>query len=207
VLFGGWGGAVSVLRNGVDLAYFCPDDTPRDPATVVFSGKMSYHANVTAALHLMHDIMPRVWAQRPDVKVVIAGKDPPSEICNLQSTIRNLAVTGTVPDIRPYLRQATAAVVPTPYGAGIQNKVLEAMACGTPVVASPQAVSALQTTDGEDVLLAEEPEAFAQAVLRLLEDGDLQQRLGRAGRRYVEHHHDWRTVAERLEAIYQETKE
>jgi glycosyltransferase involved in cell wall biosynthesis len=78
---------LTVLPNGVDLSYFAPDDTPRDPATVLFSGKMSYHANVTAALHLVHDIMPLVWEERPEAKVIIAGKDPPSEIRNLDSAI------------------------------------------------------------------------------------------------------------------------
>jgi glycosyltransferase involved in cell wall biosynthesis len=212
---------ITVLPNGVDLAYFCPDDTPRDPATVLFSGKMSYHANVTAALHLVHDIMPLVWRERPEVKVVIAGKDPPSEIRNLdsampetaghavrnpQSEIRNVTVTGTIPDLRPYLRSATVAVSPLLYGAGIQNKVLEAMACGTPVVASSQAVSALQTTDGEDLLVASDAETFAHHILAVLGDRSLAQRLGLAGRRYVEAHHDWNEIAKRLEAIYQEVQ-
>ena len=198
--------AISVLPNGVDLTYFTPGDQPRQPDTLVFSGKMSYHANVTAALHLINDVMPHVWAQRPDVKLWIVGKDPPREI--RQSAIRNpqsaIRVTGTVPDIRPYLQQATAAVVPTPYGAGIQNKALEAMACETPVVASPQAVSALQVTDGQNVLVAADPAQFAHQVLELLENEPLRKRMGRSGREYVARHHDWQAVAERLEGIYQE---
>ncbi len=80
---GGKGGEVVVLPNGVDLAYFTPDETPRAAATVLFSGKMSYHANVTAALHLAHDIMPLVWARRPDVQVWIVGKDPPQNVQRL----------------------------------------------------------------------------------------------------------------------------
>ncbi len=154
---GGRGGEVSVLPNGVDLAYFCPDDTPRDPATVVFSGKMSY---------------------------------------------RNVEVTGTVPDIRPYLRRATLAVVPLVYGAGSQFKVLEAMACATPVVATPQASSALQIQAGEQLLVAEDAETFAKSILRLSNDPDLQHRLGAAGRHYVERQHDWKTIGQQLEFIY-----
>ncbi len=202
---------ITVLPNGVDLAYFTPTDEPREPDTLIFSGKMSYHANVTAALYLVHDIMPHVWAQRPDVKVWIVGKDPPREITNLKTSHQPsaishqpIAVTGTVPDIRPYLRRATAAVVPTPYGAGIQNKVLEAMACGTPVVASPQAVSALQVVQGQDLLVRREPREFARDILRLLEDRDLASRLGAAGRHYVEENHNWDVVTGELEKIYQE---
>jgi len=196
---------VTVLPNGVDLAYFTPTNEPREPDTLVFSGKMSYHANVTAVLHLVNDIMPHVWAQRRHVRLIIAGKDPPRQIRAL--AIRHwplITVTGTVPDIRPYLRQATAAVVPTPYGAGIQNKVLEAMACETPVVASPQAVSALQVTDGQEILVGADPQQFAQRVLGLLEDRELRVRIGHAGRKYVERNHDWWVVAGRLEEIYRE---
>ena len=197
--------AISVLPNGVDLTYFTPADEPREPDTLVFSGKMSYHANVTAVLHLINDVMPLIWAQRRHVRLIIAGKDPPRQVRAL--TARHwplVTVTGTLPDLRPCLRRATAAVVPTPYGAGIQNKVLEAMACATPVVASPQAVSALQTTDGQDVLIAGEPAEFARRVLQLLEDAELQERIGRAGRTYVEKNHDWRTIAAKLEETYQE---
>ncbi|MDH7487833.1 MAG: glycosyltransferase [Anaerolineae bacterium] len=196
---------ITVLPNGVDLSYFTPADAPREPDTLIFSGKMSYHANVTAVLHLVNDIMPLVWAGRQHVRLIIAGKDPPRQVRALAARHWPLiTVTGTVPDLRPYLRQATAAVVPSPYGAGIQNKVLEAMACATPVVASPQAVSALQTTDGQDVLLAAEPAEFARRLLHLLEDSELQQRIGRAGRAYVEKNHDWRVIAARLEEVYRE---
>ena len=213
---------LTVLPNGVDLAYFTPTGEPREADTLVFSGKMSYHANVTAVLHLVEEIMPLVWAQRQQVRLIIAGKDPPRKVRALACRHWPLVgVTGTVPDIRPYLRRATVAVVPTPYGAGIQNKVLEAMACETPVVASAQAVSALQVTDGEEILVAGEPSGraprlssakssgrgpaeFARRVLELLENEALRKRIGRRGREYVEKHHDWRRVAEQLERIYRD---
>jgi glycosyltransferase involved in cell wall biosynthesis len=107
--------------------------------------------------------------------------------------------------MRPYLASATVATAPVPYGAGIQNKVLEALACGTPVVATPRAVAALQVKPGEQVLVGDGPVAFAEAILRLLRSAELRARLGRAGRRYVEQNHDWGTVASRLERVYQET--
>jgi len=196
---------ITVLPNGVDLTYFTPTDEPREADTLIFSGKMSYHANVTAVLHLVNEIMPHVWAERRHVRLIIAGKDPPRGVRALATRHWPLVrVTGTVPDIRPYLRQATAAVVPTPYGAGIQNKVLEAMACETPVVASTQAVTALQVTDGQEVLVARGPVEFAQQVLALLEDEALRKRIGREGRQYVERHHDWSAIAEQLERTYQD---
>jgi glycosyltransferase involved in cell wall biosynthesis len=93
-------------------------------------------------------------------------------------------------------------VAPVTYGAGIQNKVLEALACGTPVVASPQAVSALDVRPGEHLLVEDGAEAFAQAVLGLLGNAGLRARLGSAGRRYVETHHNWDGIAARLEDVY-----
>ena len=195
---------ITVLPNGVDLAYFAPTDEPRQPDTVAFTGKMSYHANVTGALHLMHEIMPLVWAQRPGVRVWVVGKDPPREVRRLSVTDGRIEVTGTVPDMRPYLQRATVAAAPAPYSAGIQNKVLEAMACGTPVVASPRAVSSLDVTNGRHALVARDPAGFADAVLSLLEDPALCRQIGRDARRYVEMYHDWRLIAEQLEAIYGE---
>jgi len=111
-------------------------------------------------------------------------------------------VTGTVKDLPPYLQQATVAVAPIAYGVGIQNKVLEAMACATPVVTTPQAVSALEVCSGEDVLVAQEPGEFADAVLSLLYDQQARQRLGQAGRLYVEEHHKWDSIAGQLVGIY-----
>jgi polysaccharide biosynthesis protein PslH len=200
---------LQVVPNGVDLDYFSPNGRHREATTIAFSGKMSYHANVTAALHLVNDIMPKVWAQRPEVKVVIVGKDPAPEICALvnkpqdPSGQQQVVVTGTVADIRPYLHQSAVAVAPVPYGAGIQNKVLEAMACGSAVVASPQACSALGVQPGRDLLVADTPDAFANSILALLAQPVQQQSLGFSARSYVEGYHSWNAVVAQLEQIYQ----
>ncbi|RME76671.1 MAG: glycosyltransferase, partial [Chloroflexi bacterium] len=193
---------IVVLPNGVDLAYFAPADTPRQPATVVFTGKMSYHANIAAALDLAHRVMPLVWQTFPQARLVLAGKDPPPELLGLSAEAR-ITVTGSVPDLRPYLAQATVAVTPIRYGVGIQNKVLEAMAMAAPVVSTPQAVSALQVEPGREVLVGESPQALAEAIVALLSNADLQRRVGQAGRRFVERHHDWDAIAARLETVYE----
>jgi glycosyltransferase involved in cell wall biosynthesis len=147
--------------------------------------------------------MPRVWRERPNVRVNIVGHNPPRQLRDLITHhASGITLLGSVPDIRPYLQQAGVAVAPMPYGAGIQNKVLEAMACATPVVATPQAVSAIQAIDGEHLLLGAPPAVFARQVLRLLEDANLRARVGAAGRRYAETHHDWNTIAKQLEEIY-----
>ncbi len=193
---------IGVLPNGVDLDYFHPNPAAKcDSSTLVVSGKMSYHANVSMVLHLVREIMPRVWKHQAEVKLVIVGKDPGPEIQAL-AVDRRITVTGTVADIRPYLWSASAAVAPVRYGAGIQNKVLEALACGVPVIASRQAVSALQAQAGQELLTADDPDSFAQAVLHVLSDQATRRQLGQAGRRYVERYHDWDGIAAQLEGIY-----
>jgi glycosyltransferase involved in cell wall biosynthesis len=198
---------VSVLQNGVDLDYFAPSTAAsRQRATIVTSGKMSYHANVTMTLYLAEEIMPRVWAQQPELELVIVGKDPAPEIQSLRHHPR-IRVTGTVPDIRPYLSTATVAVAPVTYGAGIQNKVLEAMACGTPVITSAQAVSAIAATPGHHLLVADDATSFAEAILHLTTDKTRREAVGAAGRAYVECHHDWSRIAMALEGIYVRVKQ
>jgi sugar transferase (PEP-CTERM/EpsH1 system associated) len=194
---------VVVLPNGVDLDYFTPMNLPRDPATLIFSGKMSYHANVAAAETLIGQIMPRIWQHMPQVKLLIVGKDPPDHLLSQASDPR-VTVTGFVPDIRPYLAQATVSVLPMRYSVGIQNKALEAMAMLTPVISTPQSVSALQTQIGRDVIVAQTPAAMAEQAVTLLNNAQLRESIGRAGRNYVETYHDWEKVAARLADIYQE---
>jgi len=195
---------ISVLPNGVDLDYFTPDENiPREADTLVVSGKMGYHANVTMVLNLVENIMPRVWATRPGVKLWIVGKDPTQEIRSLSQN-PNITVTGTVEDIRPYLRKASVAVSPVIYGVGIQNKVLEAMACGTAVVSTPQAISTLDVQPGQGVLVEQDANHFAEGVLKLLDNPQYRDEVGRAGYQYVLNNHKWSVVAERLEGIYHE---
>jgi sugar transferase (PEP-CTERM/EpsH1 system associated) len=195
---------IKVLRNGVDLDYFQPgEEATRQPDTIVVSGKMSYHANIAMVAHFALNILPLIWARRPKARLVIVGQDPPREIRRL-GTDNRITVVGTVRDMRPHLRQAAVAVAPLTYGAGIQNKVLEAMACATPVVASPQAVSALDVELGREVMVAREPAAFAEAVAVLLEDPERQRQMGEAGRCFVERQHRWVDVVTQLERTYDE---
>ena len=189
---------ISVLPNGVDLDFFHPNpEVQQDEETLVFSGKMSYHANVSMVKFLVAEIMPRVWAKRPNVRLVIVGKDPTADVRALGVDPR-ITVTGTVDDIRPYLWKATVAVVPLVYGAGIQNKILEAMACGTPVVTTSKTLSSLGVTPGSELLVADGADDFSQKVLEVLDNGEIGSRVGSAGADYVQANHSWRGIAERL---------
>lgn len=192
---------ITVIPNGVDQDYFKPQNLERDPLRLIFTGKMSYHANVAAVEDLVQKIMPLVWAQQPDAHLQIVGKEPTAAVQALAST-PNVIVTGYVPDIRPYLAQAAVAISTVRYGVGIQNKVLEAMAMGTPVVCSPQACSALKAQPGQDILVGDTPDAIAHHILDLLAKPEKRRALGRAGQRYVETRHTWSGAAAVLEELY-----
>jgi glycosyltransferase involved in cell wall biosynthesis len=194
---------LTVVPNGVDLCYFTEGDTSRDPDTLVFSGKMSYHANEAAVVHLLKDIMPRVWSRRPSTRLVIAGKDPSAQVRRLSAELGpRVEVTGTVPDMRTHLRAAAVAVAPLVYGAGSQYKVIEAMALGTPVVAVPRAIAPLDAQPGRDVVVAKDGPEFADAIVSLLDSPERRAAIGSAGRAFVERHHDWDRIAADLETLY-----
>jgi glycosyltransferase involved in cell wall biosynthesis len=180
---------VDVVPNGVDLDMFAPSDIMRDPATILLTGKMSYHANVTAAFFLLDEIMPRVWRTLPRARVCIVGQNPPLELVKRANS--QIEITGTVPSMRAYLNRASVACAPIRYGAGTQNKVLEAMACGTAVVATPQAIDALSAKPNEDVLVAADAEELGAQLVRVLTDRSLRTQLEHKGRHYVETHHQW----------------
>lgn len=195
---------LSVLPGGVDLEYFRPNPAVQvEPDTLVFSGKMSYHANVAMVTHLVQQIMPLIWRKRPQVRLFIVGKDPSRGIVEFAKNSL-IHVTGTVEDIRPYLWRASVAVVPLVYGAGIQNKIIEAMACGTPVVTNSRALSALQVVPEREILVGDSPDSFASHILRLLENPDLRTAVSRSGMDYVKNHHDWKKIAGQLAGIYEQ---
>lgn len=192
---------ITVIPNGVDLDYFQPQPIARKPLRLVFTGKMSYHANIAAVEDLVEKIMPLVWRELPQAELYIVGKDPAPSVQALGQR-PNVTVTGSVPDLRPYLAEAAIALSTVRYGVGIQNKVLEAMAMQTPVVCSPQACSALQAEIGRDLRVGATPQAIAGEIIQLL--GSVQEResVGAAGRRYVETYHNWDSAAAQLEALY-----
>lgn len=193
---------ISVIPNGVDLEEFAYQDVPREPETIMFLGKMSYYVNVASILWFYHQVFPLIKKQRPSVKLKIVGRNPVPRISALASD-PSVEITGTVPDVRPHLASATLSILPMVSGAGIQNKMLESMAVGTPCVSTSMACDALQVTPGEDVLVADTAADFGRSVLRLLEDAELRRRLSANGRRYVETYHAWDNIGDCLTGVYE----
>jgi glycosyltransferase involved in cell wall biosynthesis len=193
---------VAVIPNGIEIERFpAPDPTAkRDAAHLLFVGNYDYAPNHDAALWLANEILPRVRQHVPDARLSLVGNAPPPDLQALASD--HITVTGRVPDVRPYLQAGTVFVCPLRYGAGIKNKVLEALASGIPVVATPVSVDGIAVTDGESALVADDADGLAAATVRVLGDVALQQALRERGRSAVENGYTWQRVAERYAALY-----
>lgn len=197
---------VRVIPNGVDLDYFKPDGVAPRADSLVFSGKMSYHANDDAARFLAGEVLPRVRQSRPQTTLTIVGSNPTPAVQALAGR-DGITVTGYVEDLRPHLTGALVAVCPMRIGVGIQNKALEAMAVARPVVCSPLAVRALASADADGaVRVAAGPDDFAISCVELLSRPDEAARAGRAARRYVEQNHRWECAAGALTELYEEAR-
>ena len=189
--------------NGVDLEAFRPGPWPR-PERVVLSGNQGYFPNVDAGLWFAREVWPRLRACRPSAELVIAGDRPARALRRLASEGRGIRVTGRVPDLGAEIGGARAAVAPLRAGSGQQLKVLEALACATPVVASPLALAGLPAEDRAGVLVAETADGFATHVQSLLADPPLARALGLRGRENAERHWSWASSVALLEAGYEE---
>ena len=198
---------VEVIPNGVDLDYFQTSEGARDPHALLFTGNYEYAPNVDAALHLARDLFPRIRERIPDAKLWIVGNAPTPEMEALGRDPRfadSITVTGRVPDMRTYLECAAVFVCPLRLGAGIKNKVLEALALRLPVIATPLSVDGIAVRDGQEALIAATDDDLIAATLRVLADPTLAARLGANGRALIEARYSWQQVAERYEQIYTE---
>ncbi len=186
-----------VVPNGVsDDLMFAPT-VPRERNHLVFVGTLNYRPNEDAVLHFCRDIFPRVLARLPDTKLSVVGLSPTDSILSLQDGKR-IFVHANVPDVVPYVKRATLSIVPLRSGGGTRLKILESLALDTPVVSTRIGAEGLALTDGEHLLLADKPDEFAAAVLRLLEDKNLRDRLSIQGRDRVSERYLWSSIRSEL---------
>jgi glycosyltransferase involved in cell wall biosynthesis len=201
---------IGVVPNGVDTAHFSRAAVVREragpfalrDATLVFSGTLDYRPNIDAVTWFAREVLPRIQARRPDIHLLVVGRRPALAL-RVLADASALTLTGEVPDARPYIAGAAAYVVPMRIGGGVRLKLLEALALEAPVVSTSMgAEGAAGLHGGEHCLLADDPAEFASAVLRLLGDPVLGQRLGAAGRALVRARYDWSAIVPRLEVVY-----
>ncbi|TVR80799.1 MAG: TIGR03087 family PEP-CTERM/XrtA system glycosyltransferase [Rhodospirillales bacterium] len=190
--------ATDWFPNGVDLAYFTPSDAPCDPDAIGFVGRMDYFPNQQAVLAFCDHVLPRIQAVRPAATFTIIGAEPTPAIRALGQR-PGVTVTGTVADVRPLLSRCALSVAPLAIARGVQNKILESMAMGVPVVASSATAKGVEAVAGADFLVADDPDALAQACLKLMCHPEERARLARAGRELVERTYRWDAALGRLD--------
>jgi sugar transferase (PEP-CTERM/EpsH1 system associated) len=184
---------LEVVKNGVDLKFFNPfyiQQFDLQKPTLVFTGVMDYWPNIEGVCWFVERIFPCIRSVFPEVTFYIVGSRPTTEIKNLEHT-EGVVVTGFVEDVRDYLAAASVCVVPLRIARGIQNKVLEAMAMGKPVVTTPQAFEGIKAVPDEEIITAETEANFATAVIDLLRNPGRGQQIGEHARFCVEKHYSW----------------
>ncbi|MHC1480211.1 glycosyltransferase family 4 protein [Frateuria aurantia] len=192
---------VRIVPNGADVDAGAAVRPDHHAQTLLFLGNYEYSPNVEAIRYLAEEIMPAIWAVRPQARLAVAGFAMHSEWPSRWPDQR-IQWHGYVENIQPLQGASTLFIAPLQDGGGSKLKVLEALAAGLPLVSTAQGASGLQLRDGEDCLLADDADGLAGAAIRLLDDAALAARLGKAGREYVWQHHSWQHVCDLLEQIY-----
>jgi sugar transferase (PEP-CTERM/EpsH1 system associated) len=192
---------IFVIENGVDVSHYATEESGRK-TRIVFVGSMDYHANIDGAIYFGRQVWPTVRAKKPELVFTIVGRDPSPEVRDL-SSIDGVEVTGSIDDVRPFYREAIAAVVPLNVGGGSRLKILEAMAAGVPVVSTTLGAQGLDVNDGENILLTDGPGQTAEAVNRIIGDHELRTRLIYGGYTLVRKRYDWSTLGAKLLDQYQ----
>jgi glycosyltransferase involved in cell wall biosynthesis len=200
------GARLVVVPNGVDVEYFANRNGPNAPRKrIVFVGLMAYHANIEAAVTFTRQIWPAVHEHLPGCVLTLVGASPDPAVVAL-GDLPGVEVTGTVPDVRPYYREALAAIVPLRTGSGTRLKIPEAMAAGVPVVSTAAGAEGLAVEAGRDILLvdADDGAAWGEALASLAESGPRRESLTTSAFELVRERYDWRTLGESLCNIYRE---
>ena len=194
------GAATDWFPNGVDAAYFSPVDGAYDADTISFIGRMDYYPNQECMARFCTEVWPLLKQRRAAMKLLIVGADPSPEMRAL-GNLPGVTVTGSVPDVRPFIRSSALMVAPLAIARGTQNKILEAMAMGVPVVTSPAAAGGVDAEAERHFLVADSAADIAAAVLRIVDDPAQRARLAAAGRERMLSHHAWPRSMQRLDGI------
>ena len=194
----------AVIPNAADVDYYQPrpTDPPPDGRTVVYFGLLSTVPNVDGVIHFVQHIWPRIAEAHPEARCKIIGARPSPSLLALAGP--RVELTGFVPDLRPHLAAAAAVVVPLRLGGGTRLKIVEAMAMGKAVVSTTLGAEGIEAVPGRDILIADQPKAFADAVNGLLAEPGLAKRIGQAARQLAVERYSWSGAARALEGFYRQ---
>lgn len=190
---------IRAVLNGVDLEFFSPANVEQS-RSICFLGAMNYRPNIDAVMWFVTEVWPHLRKHHPSLVFNIVGRNPSPEVNSLRN-VEGVHVTGAVPDVRPWLAQSVAVVAPLRIARGIQNKVLEAMAMGRVVVASPEALTGLRVEPDLNVLEAITPDEWYYQIRKALQSSEQRTSLEQNARSYVEQHHSWEATLEPLSEI------
>ena len=188
------------VPTGVDIDFFAGDDTPKDPHNIVFLGSMDWMPNIEGVIQFVNEVLPLVREQIPDVTLSVVGRNPADRVKKLAAE-PGVEITGTVDDVRPYLHRAALSVVPLSTGSGTRIKIYELMAARVPVVSTTIGAEGLPLQHDHDILLADEPQAFANEVLRLMQDTELQDKISNNAFDLVANNFTWSQVMDKFERL------
>lgn len=192
---------VITVDNGVDLQYFNPGSYQLEPDTLVYTGQIGWYPNEDALIYFVEEIMPAIKKSIPSLKLWIVGGKPSDRIKFLANNDSNITVTGFVDDVREYMARAFVYIVPLRIGSGTRLKILEALSMKKAVVTTSIGCEGINVQDNKHLLIRDNPQDFAQAVIELLRNEDLRLRLGENGRKLVEEKYDWNIVFKDLDKI------
>jgi len=192
----------TVIPIAIDTDEIQVVEREAEPGHILHIGTMYWPPNIDAVNWFVREIYPLIRQQRPDVQFDVVGSRPPADLLALNDTGQGINVTGYVEDPTPYQQRAAVMIVPLLAGGGMRVKILQSLAEGIPIVSTTLGCEGIGVTDGEDILIADEPGDFAAAVLRVLNDRALAQRLSHNGRRLAETRYDYRRACVALDEVY-----
>lgn len=192
---------VKVIPFGIDTEFFSLQKQPPIEPTLIFSGNMSYAPNIHAVKWFVELCLPIIQQTIPDVKLLIAGANPTTEVRSLEQK-RGVIVTGFVKSMPETLKEAKIAIAPMQSGSGMQSKILEAMASGLPVVTTTLGLGSLSANPGKEILIGDSPEDFAKATITLLQNSDLAREIRNLARQFVVNKYSWEFSANQVENLY-----
>ena len=180
--------AIEIVKNGVDYDTFKYKEEPK-VYDLIFTGNMAYPPNVDSVVYLVNNVMPLVWKEKPEIKLIIVGAQPLASVLKLRSD--RVVVTGWVEEISPYYLKSKIFIAPMQIGTGLQNKLLEAMAMKLPCITSDLANNALGASHDENILIGNNDEDYKDHIIKLLEDVNLQKEIGGKGYEFVRGNYTW----------------